>query len=147
MECETLTEINKSGAVKKCPLLDIQNKKCTETELQDFLLRLASFYFGRPLNEITLEMNLYEDLENYLYTDGFTKPLSYGKLFVDFENPNTTGLSDQGLTVWLFLGDMFNALGLEDTTAISDKDANNITLKQVLDKIVVFLTETEKILQ
>ena len=98
--------------LEKSPTLDLRtlwSKQVIDSTVRKFI----SFYFHRDLGEISeandllcIEQSYYAWLE-----DREPKDIEYGRIFVD--KKGNGGMTDQGITMWLLVQDLTDALGID----------------------------------
>ncbi len=106
--CESLAE-----PVASCPTLDVSVRGCSADELWAFIREFSASYYGLAIDHITVQTNLYCDLEAHLYGKTDDQHVSYGKFGIDPRDPQNTGISDQGMSVYWYLNDLLDALGMD----------------------------------
>lgn len=95
-----------------CPVLDLRERACTASELSRFVRQFIEFYYGREPGSIDAHSCL-QDIEDFYLgiLPGMEK--EYGKFGFDPKNRENTGISSQGLTIYLLIQDATDAMGLD----------------------------------
>lgn len=95
-----------------CPTLDLRKKSCTPSELSSFVRRFIEFFYGREPGSIDGNSRLQDDIEDVYYgiLPGMEK--EYGKWGFDPKDRENTGISSQGLSIYLLIQCSTDAMGL-----------------------------------
>ena len=146
--CESIAFDAKEGVLS--PSVDLRQAQISEAELRKFTFAFTAFYYGYPGDDMNEKLRFVEDLEGYLYTEGEGGEVPYGRIFVDKANPKETGISDRGLTVYFYIQDLTNALGLhikETSSQVAPEDCflESETVGEMIAKLVLILSAYGKL--
>lgn len=97
----------------KSPVLDVGAGGFRTGDVIRFVHAFVSFYYGIPKSKPLELLKFVEDLERHVYTHGGEMLLEYGIFMSNPDRPGSTGLSDKGLTFYLFVQDITDALGMD----------------------------------
>lgn len=122
----------------------------SKKEISEYLRGFIAFYFGYQLDRINDNTSIINDLEVHLYSNGGTEPLKYGEIFIDMEKPENSGLSDQGLSKYLFFNDLSDAMGFDAQSKYGDdiyqdKLWDSDSVYELKENLINFLNKYNKI--
>lgn len=146
VSCESLDERTKN---KECPTIRAMDGNISKQQLEKFVLEFSAFFYGYNREQIDLKLRFIEDLEVYLYTGGKGGDPKYGRIFVDPKRINETGLSDQGLSYYLYINGILDAMGIDikgiyRENSIEDNVPNSKTIGDIISNIEILLAEHGK---
>ena len=136
-----------SGAMvgEKSPTIDFNVRQYSADEIGAFVTEFVKFYYGVKDASSLDSVRFIDDLERYVYTLGNQLPLEYGKSLCNPQDIEHHGMSDKGMTHYLFLQDITDAMGMDLSTQggeggeMVDKLSESNTVGEFIDNLVALL--------
>jgi len=132
-------------------ILDVKIGNIEEGQLRDFIYKFTAFFYGYDILNLQDNVDFLDDLEAHVYTEGKGGEVKYGKLFIDFRNPENSGLSDRGLSHYLFLNGILDAMGIDikiekEKEIEEERIGSSKTLGDFISNMLILLRKYNKII-
>jgi len=135
------------GTSPYCDVLETV-QDASEAEVRSFLLRFIAQFYRREEDSVELSESLYDiELKHYsILSDTPLDETKYGRLFIDPRHPDTTGLSDRGLTIFFlntFLDDAMGVANGDEPVLFVNEIGEAVTVGGYIDAWVHVLTAND----